>query len=352
VERSGLFVVLAALALVGACSGTLNAQEPDQETSGVPVPEGWKTEVRKVQTIVPEDKKVKKEITYYINPLGMEFVSIPAGEFMMGSRLEAVQIAQKFGGRTSDFRDELPRHAVQITRPYLAGAHEVTRGQFAAFVEETGYTTVREKAEERDRDSRTGGTLDVGAPDWRDPLREKSKRYPVAYMTHQDAVAFCKWLSDKDGLTYRLPTEAEWEYMCRAGFDETTWWWGNDESDGDHNANVAARGQWRQTFKRVRGDDYKYCAPVGKFRPNPWGLHDMIGNVWEWCSDWYSPDYYSVSPEKDPRGPESGEQHVVRGGGWYGPAYCRPAYRAPRSQAPEQGFFDIGFRVVCEVNAE
>jgi formylglycine-generating enzyme required for sulfatase activity len=257
-------------------------------------------------------------------------------------------VARQFGGPTSDFRDEHPRHEVRITTPLLAGAMEVTRGQFSRFVEETDYVTDMENAVTV-LDKRTGETREMKTPDWRHPAYELNDNHPITHVTYDDAMAFCKWLSEKEGLTYRLPTEAEWEHMCRGGLDDRTWWWGEEEDEVDNNANVAARGQWRHTFFRHRGDNYKYAAPVGKFNPNPWGLHDTIGNVWEWTSDYYDPAYYENAPAEDPQGPPEGNEHVLRGGSWIGPAYCRAAYRGTLTQSPERGLHDVGFRVVCEM---
>ena len=162
-----------------------------------------------------------------------------------------------------------------------------------------------------------------------------------------DAVAFCKWLSRKEGKTYRLPTEAEWEYACRAG-TTTRYYSGDDPETLAKVGNVAdatAKAKfpdWKCTIKA--SDGYVFTAPVGSFKPNAFGLYDMHGNAWQWCSDWYGEDYYAKSPTDDPTGPDSGDDRVLRGGSWDGrPDFTRSA---DRDQEPPNYRGNIaGFRV-------
>ena len=166
-----------------------------------------------------------------------------------------------------------------------------------------------------------------------------------------DAVAFCKWLSDQDGKTYRLPTEAEWEYACRAG-TTTAYFFGNDPEDLAKYAKVADATlkaklpNWG--FPTIKASEsYVFTAPVGSFRPNPFGLYDMLGNVYQWCSDWYGGDYYKNSPPADPQGGAADSEGAYRGGGWGSPPeLCRCANRG--SVVPAGRPCDIGFRVVGE----
>ncbi|MFW6170658.1 MAG: formylglycine-generating enzyme family protein [Planctomycetota bacterium] len=147
-------------------------------------------------------------------------------------------------------------------------------------------------------------------------------------------MAFCEELSEKEGSSYRLPTEAEWEYACRGG-TRSVYSFGDDDSGlGDY--------AW---FRNNTYDvDEKHAHVVGQKKPNPWGLYDMHGNVWERCSDRYDKEYYSGSPGSDPTGPASGSDRVSRGGGWLRPAgYCRSASRS-RSR-PSGGSTSLGFRV-------
>ena len=168
-----------------------------------------------------------------------------------------------------------------------------------------------------------------------------------------DAVEFCKWLSEKEGREYRLPTEAEWEYACRAG--TTTRFYCGDDEDKLLSIGNVADAMLRKIYERatwaLEGEDgYAFTAPVGKFRANSLGLYDMHGNVWEWCQDWYAKDYYGNSPENDPTGPAMGSSRVIRGGSWnYDPGFCRSANRS--RDTPGDRSSNLGFRV-ARVSAE
>ena len=192
------------------------------------------------------------------NSIGTKLVLIPAGEFVMGSP-ESDDDAWSF---------EKPQHRVRITKPFYFGVYEVTQAEY-------------EKG--------------MG----KNPSRDKGTNNPVEKVSWKDAVEFCRRLSAKEGKTYRLPTEAEWEYACRAG--TTTRW-----SFGDDPANIH---EYAWDYNGQHQFD-----PVGKKKPNAWGLHDMHGNVMEWCQDWYAGDYYAISPTDDPPGPETGSDRVCRGG--------------------------------------
>ncbi len=232
------------------------------------------------------------------NSIAMKLVLIPAGEFMMGS-----------SSRSFSSTDQQPRHLVRITRSFYLGAHEITVGQFRQFVRATGHRTDEE------------GTRTLSSRNWIIPGWEQTNNHPVAYISWNDAMAFCKWLSTKERRTYRLPTEAEWEYACRAG------------SEGEYRPGERSRG--------------RYPSSVGQGKPNGWGLYDMYGNVREWCADWYDREYYKAcfvaSPSDDPAGPDDGGQRVYRGGCYQ---YSKDsAYRGQRR--PSSGYDTSGFRVVC-----
>ena len=161
-----------------------------------------------------------------------------------------------------------------------------------------------------------------------------------------DAVAFADWLSRKEGVTYRLPTEAEWEYACRAG--TTTRYSSGDDPEGlAAVANIAdgtAKAKYPDWTTIAAQDGFVYTAPVGRYNPNAWGLFDMHGNVWEWCSDGYAADYYKRSPVDDPPGPDGASYRVIRGGGWnIEPRYARSANRD--GSAPGDRDSDLGFRL-------
>ena len=166
---------------------------------------------------------------------------------------------------------------------------------------------------------------------WRKAGFEQTDDHPVVNVSWNDAVEFGKWLSGKEGKTYRLPTEAEWEYACRAG--TATRYHHGDDPEGLAQVGNVADATAKETFPDWKStiaarDGYAFTAPVGKFKANAFGLYDVHGNAWEWCADWYAADYYKASPPEDPKGPDSGTDRVLRGGSWYvGPNFSRSAFR-------------------------
>ena len=169
-------------------------------------------------------------------------------------------------------------------------------------------------------------------------------------MSWNDAVVFCNWLGQTSGRTVGLPTEARWEYACRAR-TETTYPWGSRPEEGKGWCNAADQA----AAKMLPGwaifgwnDGYLFTSPSGKFKPNAFGLYDMTGNAWQWCADWYDPDYLKErEPRIDPTGPSAGTYRVTRGGSWCsGPDYCRSAVR--RKEPPAARNDMLGFRVVVE----
>jgi len=295
------------------------------------------------------------------NSIGMKLVAIPAGEFEMGGRETNGQL-ETAGFRLPDgfdAKDERPVHRVRITKPFSMGVHEVTLGQFMHFYHD-GY----KGRLDCETDGKGGGgynPANIGHQfdpepryrpwSWGHP--NQTNDHPVVNVSWNDAVAFCNWLSRKEGKRYRLPTEAEWEYACRAG-TTTRYWTGDDPESLAASENIAdgtAQGKfpWWDFTIRSR-DGYAFTSPVGSFdRPNRFGLHDMHGNACEWCSDWYDQAYYRTSPAADPKGPSSaGSFRVVRGGSWdLYPVICRSANRLNAS--PARRYYDLGFRVVLSV---
>jgi len=287
---------------------------------------------------------------------GVRLVRIPAGTFLMGGPEPAAHLAAAFAAYrrpASYFHDEYPQHRVRITRPFWLGAYEVTVGQFRRFVQESGYRTEAET----DGTGAWGYNPTTGQCEgrrkqynWRNPGFTQTDNHPVLNVTWNDAVAFCRWLSRKEGHRYRLPTEAEWEYACRAG-TTTRYHYGNDPDLLPTRAVVLdARG--RTTFPHVQEihlpkDLQSLTRPVGRFPPNRWGLFDMHGNVWEWCADWYGADYYAHAPAADPQGPSAGQQRVRRGGAWNSfPLWARAAFR--NWNTPASRCVNLGFRVARE----
>ena len=159
---------------------------------------------------------------------------------------------------------------------------------------------------------------------------EQTDDHPVANVSWNDGVAFCEWLSKKESEPSSLPTEAQWEYACRAG--TTTRWYSGDDEAGLKDV------AWYSAIAKGK------THAVGQKTPNAWGLCDMHGNVWEWCQDWFGDRYYATSPIDDPTGASEGSFRVARGGGWYGFAwYCRSAFRGRGS--PDDRLDFLGFRV-------
>jgi formylglycine-generating enzyme required for sulfatase activity len=283
----------------------------------------------------------------------MKLVRIPAGEFMMGSKLSPAEVTKKCGGDEGWYKDEHPRHKVRITRPFHMGQTHVTVDQFAAFVKDSGYKTDAEKDgwsvvfEIRD------GKADLKKGDgasWRKPGFDQTGDHPVVHISWNDAKAFCDWLSKRSGKTVRLPTEAEWEYACRAG-TTTAYPWGDKPDDGKGWANGADQSLRKAMHKSelpaerfFRWDDgVVFTSPAGRFKPNALGLYDMVGNAWQWCGDWYGA--YEKGAATNPTGPKSGKGRVLRGGGWNGSAtYCRSADRYGLNPTSRGG--NNGFRVV------
>jgi formylglycine-generating enzyme required for sulfatase activity len=280
------------------------------------------------------------------NSIGMTLKLIPAGQFLMGS-----------GPSDKDGQDnEKPSHSARITRPFYLGIHEVTRGQFRRFVDDAGYRTEAEK------DGKGGFGWNEGIKSfqkdnprytWRNPGFEQTDQHPVVNVGWNDAVAFAQWLGRKEGKAYRLPTEAEWEYACRAG-TKSAYSFGDDPEGLAAVANVLDRTATggNPSLKKIADvvgamtahDRYVYTAPVGRFRPNAWGLYDMHGNVWEWCADWYDSEYYKRAPLDDPPGPDGASLRVYRGGSWMnGPIEGRSASRF--QDGPVFRSLYLGFRL-------
>jgi formylglycine-generating enzyme required for sulfatase activity len=246
-----------------------------------------------------------------------DMVPIPGGTFLMGSP----------AGEKNRKADEGPQHLVTI-RPFWMGKTEVTWDEYELFQKEMGvdHWEVNEKRLKANADAYTGPT-----PPYVDQYYgHGSGKHPALCMTQHAACEYCLWLSRRTGKKYRLPTEAEWEYACRAG-SRTRYSFGDEARD-------LSRHAWF-------GEAYKKGAhPVARKQPNAWGLFDMHGNVGEWCWDWYDRTYYKKSATIDPQGAEKGEHRVYRGGG-FDPrvSNLRSADRAEKAPAIRYG--GLGFRL-------
>jgi sulfatase modifying factor 1 len=286
----------------------------------------------------------------------MRWRLIPAGEFEMGSAEADLQrMPPDAKWFFADFipsrrKAETPRRRVKITKPFHVSAHEVTVGQFRKFIAATGYKTTAEK-DGRGYGWHNSEWVKSDEFNWRNPGFEQRNDHPVCNVSWEDAVAFCQWLSKRERAIYRLPTEAEWEYACRAGI-ATLFSTGDDSDSLRGFANLADASLYRKhrsiDWAVAWDDGFAVTAPVGSFQPNAFGLYDMHGNAWEWCQDVYEHDGYDESALVDPVRLADGDAHVFRGGGfdnWAG--FLRSADRYS-SHSPNIRTEWAGFRVVRE----
>ncbi len=251
-----------------------------------------------------------------VNSVGMEFALIPPGEFLMGSR----------GRGGNGNRDETPLHRVEITRPFWFGVYPVTQEQYAAVMGEN-------PSHFRKKGLRAG-----------EVKRMDTSRFPAEGMTCTDTEEFCRKLAAlpaEKGRTYRLPSEAMWEYACRAGGEPgLRFCFGQKMTSNEGNIDGTSSNYRAKVSSRLG----RTCQ-VGMYAPNAWGLYDMHGNVFEWCSDWYGADYYRHSPVQDPEGPEEGSVRPLRGGAFpYNAFLCRAGYR--NHSVADNRLAEHGFRVV------
>ncbi|MDR1165998.1 MAG: formylglycine-generating enzyme family protein [Deltaproteobacteria bacterium] len=230
-----------------------------------------------------------------VNSIGMEFVLIPAGSFIMGAQDE------------SGSADELPRHRVAISKPFYLGKYQVTQKEWQSVM-------------------------------GNNPSARAGRNLPVEMVSWADAQAFIAKLNQKERVRrYRLPTEAEWEYAARAGAT-TAFFFGDD-----------FRGLDRYAWHADNSDERTH--PVGGKDPNPWGLYDIFGNVWEWTNDWYGDDYYANSPSSDPPGAVRGKARVNRGCSFHFIFICSSSYRG-FDENVDYVHNDIGFRLAFTAETE
>ncbi len=320
-RKLGLLVILlCSLVLAAACWGDtitshLGRQGPAFAPGVTPKTLGWG----------PDDQPYPDK--FVVNPQdGAEMAWIPPGEFMMGSTSEEQDYAwgwskQAMGeaAKREEFNDENPQHKVRITKGFWLYRHTVTNAQYRRF--DAGH--------------------DCGAIRG---ISLNGDKQPVVDVPWNRARDYCEWAGA------RLPTEAEWEYACRAG-TQTKFWWGDSETDAGKCANVADRTFREKLHMQLGGrdlpifdtdDGYALTAPVGSYQANAFGLYDMLGNAYQWCADWYDGGYYATSPGEDPGGPSSGIKRVLRGGSWGRfQSECRASNRygyRPDGSSPDFGF--------------
>ncbi len=282
---------------------------PPEDRSHWPAqPVAWKQEHVTVRAATPDGMKAV-DVDYSINSVGSKLVRIEPGTFYMGLDEESDRRLQW---------SIAPRVKVTLTRSFFMGAFEVTNREFEQF--DPSHVKRRPKYQR-------GSDGD---------------NHPVEPVTWREAQEYCRWLSAKEGREYRLPTEAEWEYACKAGTTTRLYW--GDEFWDRNKANIGGekgnRMQWLE-------DGFLYTAPVGLYPPNPWGLYDMIGNAWEWCADWFE-FRKAGTAVVDPKGPPQGHCRVYKGGDWS----TRPRHIASCLNDGDDpaDIPDVrGFRVLCEV---
>ncbi|MBI4878698.1 MAG: formylglycine-generating enzyme family protein [Planctomycetes bacterium] len=330
---------LGGLVALAAMAASWARQEAEAGGEAAPaagkVPEGWEV-LDGTAGASGFAKKARDRAT------GITFILVEPGTFQMGSPQEEVVEGEVFD-------DERPQHEVDISKPFYLGETEVTVRQWREFARKTKYRTDAEESGEGGwtvNAAGNGGELRKGAI-WAKPIPlheyEFSDLHPVTQVSWNDAQAFCKEFG------CRLPSEAEWEYACRAG-TSTAYWWGDEESGGEGKGNFADQAAKRKFhFGGIVfsfDDGHVFTAPVGTYAANAWGFRDMLGNVWEWCADVYDERYYGRSQKLDPvnAGRAGGGARSLRGGAWCSnPRDCRSAFRL--WYAPDGRYDGIGFRL-------
>jgi formylglycine-generating enzyme required for sulfatase activity len=273
-------------------------------------------------------------------------LTVPVGSLKMGSGPKGISSAVSEGAKAEYIQAETPQHDVSV-KQFAMSVTEVTRDQFDAFVRATGYQAggpcwVYSKVEYK--------YVESNANDWRDPGFSQDGNHPVVCVNWNDAKAYVRWLSQKTGKNYRLPTEAEWEYAARAG-TATPRYWGWDNSSACRNANVS--DQTRASAHNLDTgptsifqctDGYVYTAPVAQFQANAFGLNDMLGNVWEWTEDCYNTSYNGAPTNGSAWLTGDCSLRVARGGSWVnGPLGVRSADRSGDTATVRDSV--LGFRV-------
>jgi formylglycine-generating enzyme required for sulfatase activity/serine/threonine protein kinase len=361
-DRMGFRVcmVLTAPAATGGLSASVPSAAVNQPAAAAPPSGGTPSLIPNPQSPIPppavapfdaaQAKQHQEAWAKYLgipvedtNSIGMKLTLIPPGEFEMGSTPEEIASALEWGKQAEYLLayvpTEAPKHRVKITQPFYLGTYQVTQGEYERVM---GVNPSRFTVKQMDP-SAFNPPLSEGEArpdDVQKVAGTNTSRHPVETVSWDEAVEFCRKLSERPSeraarRAYRLPTEAEWEYACRAG-TTTRWYCGDDQAGLDDVAWWGANAHWM-------------THPVGEKKPNGWGLHDMHGNTRQWCADWFSANYYTKSPPSDPTGPPAGSRRVNRGGFWaFGD--CRSAFRI--SHEPAYRGHDLGLRVVVEVAAK
>jgi sulfatase modifying factor 1 len=330
---------------------TAMALSPDGRTLAL----GGHNRAIRFVTLDPDDAPADRTFAGPIltDSIGQRLVPISAGEFLMGTTEIPTGTTRPGMPAPKRIDNEYPAHRVRITRTFYLGETEVTVAQFRAFVDATGYRTTAEMSGKGGSHMSKSNQNFRNNPqwNWRNPGFPQADDHPVAQVSRHDTQAFCDWLSKKENVTYRLPTEAEWEYACRAG-TTTPWSWGDAGNHVIRCGNLYDATLMEANREAIpaglMNDGFAHSAPVRSFIPNAFGLYDMHGNLCEWCSDFLDETYYAGSPADDPTGPEQGAMVVQRGGCFlFGGTQARSAYRD--HGPPDQTQSALGFRIVREI---
>ena len=323
-----------AYCLLWTCRGFAAEPDPPRESPAAPSKE-HEAKAPSWAKVAPEQVAAAEALgvpVAFENSIGMRFILIPSGTFMMGSRHSAEQVARRCAmpnAHAGWFSDEHPRHEVALAGAFYMAIHEVTQECYEEVSRAKGG-----KDKGKNRGKEKGKLTAIESP-----VELKGPNNPVGDISWSDVEKFCKTLNSHDGRTYALPTEAQWEYACRAGtttpfcFGETI----STDQVNYHGDYTYAKGR--------KGKNRGQPTPVGSFPPNAWGLYDMHGNVSEWCADLYD-GYAADSAATEP---VNKKLRVVRGGSWRSyPGACRSAFRS-RS---DRRSYNIGFRVCCALPTE
>ncbi len=314
------------LAVVGVVAGSVawaqeKGDQPNKPEAAAKASTGWHDET--MPTGMSKAPEENVYLWYTGKGLKIEMVYVPPGPFTMGS---------VDGGD-----DEKPKHTHAMAKGYYVGRYETTVAQFRRFVEATSYQTEAEK-EGWAYVYRDGKWVNEEGRSWRSPGFGQRETHPVVCVSWNDAKGFCAWA----GLA--LPTEAQWEKAAR-GTDGRKYPWGSEWDPARVNFCDRSCPEDFSWKSEDEDDGHGYTAPVGSYARgvSPYGAHDMAGNVWEWCADWYKDDAYASYAKGSTAPPSSGSARVFRGGGWYSAArHVRSALRGRRTPGPRNSY--LGFR--------
>jgi formylglycine-generating enzyme required for sulfatase activity len=251
----------------------------------------------------------------------MKLMLIPAGTFMMGNHITPKETGELYGGKNKErfIACEYPQHEVTISKPFYMGIYEVSQAQWKAV---------------------------MGTEPWQEKTQTKiGDEYPAAWMTSHQASEYCQTLSKKTGRKISLPTEAQWEYACRAGSTKSYCYGSDDQA-------TLTEYAWIWDNTRAGKPPEPYAHPVGLKKPNAWGLYDMHGNLWEFCSDWFDKDFYARSPKVDPENTTETTLRGVRGGSWHNNSRLARATSRSMWTGANYVHYNYGFRVVVAASSD